>query len=290
MAWQPGIITTDVPALPAKGLADRLRAFVNQPWTYRRRYLQSVYRTAFDGYSFQGQADSLNQGPEDALHSFVLSDFSPRSAFPAEFQPFLRDGWPALTQAVREIERGLLVQLGVEGLLEPYDASYGHMMSANYYPSGIAAQPKGGVRLTEHPDVSLLTLFPFGVESGLEYQDAEGAWRAVVPCDRVVGFAGELLEWLTAGRIQALNHRVANGSGQRVGKPFDERFSFSLFSLPRPGTRIAREAVGAPSRAGPAMPKQQPSHLGAVAERCAPASPEAISVEAYIEAHLSRWL
>ncbi|MYF12986.1 MAG: hypothetical protein F4171_06550 [Gammaproteobacteria bacterium] len=257
MAWQPGIITTDVPALPASGLADRLRAFVQRPWAYRRRYLQSAYRTAFDGYSFAGQTDSLNQGPEDALHSFVFSDFSPRSAFPAEFQRFLRDEWPAMTQAAREIERDLLVQLGVEGLLEPYDAGYGHMMSANYYPPGLGAQPKGGLRLTEHPDVSLLTLFPFGVAAGFEYQDADGAWRALAPSKRVVGFAGELLEWLTAGRIQALNHRVAPCSDEPIG----ERFSFSLFSLPRPGTRITPEG-----------------------------SSDAISVEAYIEAHLSRWL
>lgn len=257
MAWQPGIITTDVPALPANGLADRLRAFVQRPWAYRRRFLQSAYRTAFDGYSFAGQTDSLNQGPEDALHSFVFSDFSPRSAFPAEFQRFLRDEWPTMTQVAREIERGLMVQLGVEGLLEPYDAGYGHMMSANYYPPGLGAQPNGGLRLTEHPDVSLLTLFPFGAEAGFEYQDADGAWCALAPSNRVVGFAGELLEWLTAGRIQALNHRVAPCSDE----PFGERFSFSLFSLPRPGTRITPEA-----------------------------SSEAISVEAYIEAHLSRWL
>lgn len=257
MAWQSGIITTDVPALPCSGLADRLRAFVERPWAYRRRYLQSAYRTAFDGYSFAGQTDSLNQGPEDALHSFVFSDFSPRSAFPEEFQRFLRHRWPAVTQAAREIERGLLIQLGVEGLLEPYDASYGHMMSANYYPPLAGAQPKDGLRLTEHPDVSLLTLFPFGVEAGFEYQDVEGAWRAVPPSNRVVGFAGELLEWLTAGRIKALNHRVAPACGENVG----ERFSFSLFSLPRPGTRITRTA-----------------------------SSEAVSVEAYIEAHLSRWL
>ncbi|MYK29506.1 MAG: hypothetical protein F4048_12695 [Gammaproteobacteria bacterium] len=162
-----------------------------------------------------------------------------------------------MTQAAREIERDLLVQLGVEGLLEPYDAGYGHMMSANYYPPGLGAQPKGGLRLTEHPDVSLLTLFPFGVAAGFEYQDADGAWRALAPSKRVVGFAGELLEWLTAGRIQALNHRVAPCSDEPIG----ERFSFSLFSLPRPGTRITPEG-----------------------------SSDAISVEAYIEAHLSRWL
>ena len=266
MAWQPGIMATDVPVLSAGGLADRLRAFVNRPWAYRQRYLQSAYRTAFDGYSFAGQTDSLNQGPDDALHSFVLSDFSPQSAFPREFQRFLRDEWPTLTRIAREIERHLLVQVGAEGLLAPYAASYGHMMSANYYPPGAGAQPKGGLRLTEHPDVSLLTLFPFGVEAGFEYQDAGGAWRALAPSSRVLGFAGELLEWLTEGRIQALNHRVAPAPGENFG----ERFSFSLFSLPRPGARIERRLRAAGGGAGTRL--------------------EAISVEAYIEAHLSRWL
>ena len=266
MTWQPGIITTDVPALSAGDLPEQLRAFVARPWAYRQRYLQSAYRTAFDGYSFAGQTDSLNQGPEDALHSFVLSDFSPRSAFPQEFQCFLRDEWPTVTRIAREVERGLLVQLGVESLLEPFEAHYGHMMSANYYPPGLGAQPDGGLRLTEHPDVSLLTLFPFGVAAGFEYQDAGGSWRALAPANRVVAFAGELLEWLTAGRIRALNHRVAPAQGE----PFGARFSVSLFSLPRPGTPIERPLSGAQVGDGPRL--------------------EAISVEAYIEAHLSRWL
>ena len=262
MALLPGIMATDVPALPSAGLPDQLRAFVAQPWAYRRRYLQSAYRTAFDGYSFAGQTDSLNQGPDDALHSFVFSDFSPRSTFPDEFQRFLRDEWPEVTRVARAIERGLLVRLGVEGLLEPYDESFGHMMSANYYPPAAGGGPNGGLRLTEHPDVSLLTLFPFGVEAGFEHQDAAGAWQALAPCNRAAAFAGELLEWLTAGRIRALNHRVAPACG--------ERFSFSLFSLPRPGTRIKRRLGAAQGGAG--------------------AQFEAISVEAYIEAHLSRWL
>ena len=265
MTRHPGIITTDVPALPASGLPEGLRTFVGKPWAYRRRFLQSCYRTAFDGYSFAGQTDSLNQGPQDALHSFVLSDFSPRSAFPEEFQCFLRDEWPAVTRVAREIERDLLVQLDVEDLLGPYEKRYGHMMSANYYPPS-EAPANGGLRLTEHPDVSLLTVFPFGLEAGFEYQDAGGVWCALAPTNRMVCFVGELLEWVTAGRIQALNHRVALVGGEPIG----ERFSFSLFSLPYPGTRIER-------------------HFSAAQEGFG-ARPESMSVEAYIEAHLSRWL
>ena len=295
MAWQPGIIITDVPALSASGLPAQLRAFVERPWSYRQRYLQSAYRTAFDGYSFAGQTDSLNQGPEDELHSFVISDFSPRSAFPGELQRFLCDEWPAVTRIAREIEPDLLVQLGVEGLLEPYEESYGHMMSANYYPPALAAQPKNALRLTEHPDVSLLTLFPFGVEAGFEYQDAEGAWHAVAPSNRVVGFAGELLEWLTAGRIRALNHRVAPAHGEHLGA----RFSFSLFSLPRPGTRIERHVSAAQGSLQLAPERHAADAEGTTGQPLgrlhlfhgSPGTrPEAISVEAYIEAHLSRWL
>ena len=259
MASQPDIITTDLPALSAGDLPDQLRAFVARPWDYRRRYLQQAYHSAFDGYSFAGQKDSLNQGPEDALHSFVLSDFSPHEHFPAEFQRFLRDLWPQVTSVAGRVERELLANLGETKLPDVLDADYGHMMSANYYPpdSSSGACP----RLTEHPDVSLLTLFPFGVAEGFEYQRADGDWQALAPTNRVVAFAGELLEWLTSGRIRALTHRVARTPG--------ERFSFSLFSLPRPEARITR--VLGSDQGGNGLRQ------------------ETISVEAYIKAHLSRW-
>ncbi len=258
-------IVTEIPALPPADLPERLRAFVAKPKAYRHRYLQSACEGTFDGYSYPGQTDSMNQGADDALHSFVFSDFQPASAYPREFQRFLREDWRALTRFAAEVERSVLYELGVEDIVEQYKQSFGHMMSSNYYPPAPHSGAVAGPRLTEHPDVSLLTVFPFGIDRGFEYQDASGNWRpldSLAGSRRVCVFAGELLEWLTNGSIKALNHRVRWAPG--------ERFSFSLFSLPYPGTTIRRTC---PDRRAGTGPKS-----------------EAISVEAYIEAHLARWL
>lgn len=253
---------TGIPALPPGDLPDRLRDFVVRPESYRRRFLQTAYATVFDGYSYAGQADSMNQGPDDALHSFVLSDFHPAAAYPREFRGFLYERWGEVTRFAAGLESRILAELGQGDLVAQVEASYGHMMSANYYPPLRACSNAEAPRLTEHPDVSLLTVFPFGIDAGFEYQDRDGQWCSPGAIDEVCAFPGELLEWLTAGHVKALNHRVARATR--------ERFSFSLFSLPKPGTTLRRALPERPPGAAPGF--------------------EEISVETYIHLHLSRWI
>ncbi len=253
---------TGIPARPPGDLPGRLREFVARPESYRHRYLQSTYASVFDGYSYAGQADSMNQGPDDALHSFVLSDFHPASAYPREFQGFLQEHWGELTDFATDLERRILDELGQSHIGERLEACYGHMMSANYYPPVSVCANVEGPRLTEHPDVSLLTVFPFGIDAGFEYQNADGQWCRPGSIGEVCAFPGELLEWLTAGRVKALNHRV--------GPATQERFSFSLFSLPYPGMTVRRPLPERPVDAVPGF--------------------EELTVEAYIGLHLSRWV
>ena len=70
-------------------IKESFRDFLNQPNDYKNKFLQSQYKTAFDGYSFLGQTDSLNQYDTDLLFSFVLSEFQPTANFPKEFKEFL---------------------------------------------------------------------------------------------------------------------------------------------------------------------------------------------------------
>ncbi|WP_162846037.1 2OG-Fe(II) oxygenase family protein [Seongchinamella sediminis] len=216
-------------------LPKALRAFCQRPLADRREYLQSRYRVAFDGYSYPGQEDSCNQGPQDQLHSFVFSDFSPREHYPLELQAFIRCRWAVLCRQVQALEQAILQDLGLAAIARQHRRHFGHMMSANYYPP--PDQPGAGtpgLRLSAHPDVSLLTVFIQGLGPGFQYRDTDGAWRDAPLVPRVTVFAGELLEWLTNGAIPALQHRVRAQAGG------DERFSFALFSLPRPGAVVAR--------------------------------------------------
>jgi len=242
--FSQGPVYLDTPPKPIQQIEDNIKAFISRPSSYRQRYLQSNYGVAFDGYSYDGQQDSLNQGADDPLHSFVLSDFSPIESFPVEFAPFLNNHWHSLCRDITQIEVRMLDTIDT-ALAQQFTDCFGHMMSANYYPkqsSRHAKAPK--FRLSEHPDVSLMTVFPNGVDHCFQYQHPEtNAWCAIEP-GRPIVFAGHLLEWLTDGRIKALNHRVVYEQNDQ------ERCSFALFSLPYPnsslkslaGNHIAAEA------------------------------------------------
>lgn len=225
---------TERPAISLPGLRAALRAFCQQPPAYRREHLQDRYRVAFDGYSYPGQDDSRNQGPEDQLHSFVFSDFSAPDRYPREFQAFITRHWPSLCRQVQQLEQELLQDLGLGAIAGQQARDFGHMMSANYYPAGARpGKDRAQLRLSAHPDVSLLTVFIQGLGPGFQYRDSDGKWRDAKIEPRVTVFAGDLLEWLTDGAIPALQHRVRRQADDA------ERFSFALFSLPRPGAVLA---------------------------------------------------
>ena len=223
---------TDLGAISLHGLPDSLRAFCHAPLQYRQQHLQKCYGVAFDGYSYPGQEDSLNQGAEDQLHSFVFSDFSPLQRYPEEFHGYIQQYWSSLCAQVQQLEQELLKAMGLSAIAEQHALMFGHMMSANYFPARIQQLPPADLRLSAHPDVSLLTVFLPGIGEDFQYQDAAGQWRNATTSGRVTVFAGELLEWLTDGAIPALNHRVKHSE-----KPA-ERFSFALFSLPMPGVEL----------------------------------------------------
>lgn len=248
-----GPVVVGPPTLGVGDLPQRLKAFVGSDQTHRRKYLQERFGFAFDGYSYMGQTDSRNQGAADLLHSFVFSDFYAVHRYPPELRPYIETRWPVLTRVVREIESALLDELGLD-LVTAQHRRMAHMMSANYYPP--VAPESAPVRLTEHPDASLVTVFPFGVDDDFEYQDPAGRWRRL-PSSRAVAFAGHLLEWMSGGRAKALNHRV------RLDQPRGERFSFALFSLPHPDAVLRRAAVGE--------------------------GPPTMTTAEYLRWHLSRW-
>lgn len=217
-----------MPALSLADLPARLKDFCLAPRSYRLGYQQSSYDIAFDGYSYPGQTDSLNQGPEDQLHSFVFSDFSSPAHYPSEFQGFIKTHWGALCAEIQAVEQSILLALGLDTIARQQRQRFGHMMSANYYPD-VDQTDSSGLRLSPHPDVSLLTVFLQGLGEGFQYQDADGQWRDPGTTQTVTVFAGELLEWLTDGAVPALKHRV------RYQDSTAERYSFALFSLPQPG-------------------------------------------------------
>jgi len=220
-----------------------------------------MYGYAFDGYSYYGQEDSTHQAPGDLLHSFVFSDFFQVERYPVEFQSYIADSWPLLTATLRSIEQQILQSLpGTVSQL--YREHIRHMMTANFYPplAEFEHAAAGNTRLSEHPDVSLFTLFPFGMDQDFEFQDADGDWHSAPDTNTMVAFPGYLLEWLSDGDIKALNHRVRLTANRE-----QERFSFGVFSIPGRDATLSRTLASTPD---------QVEHL---------------SAQSYFEQYISLW-
>lgn len=263
MSWhlEQGLIITDTPILSREPVCRCLQEFVSREQAYRQRFLQKKYGYAFDGYSYYGQEDSTHQAPDDLLHTFVFSDFFPVEKYPVEFQSYIAGSWPLLKPNLLGIETQILRSLPdrVAGL---YREHMGHMMTANCYPplAEFERAAEGNTRLSEHPDVSLFTVFPFGMDEDFEFQDSDGEWHSAPDTGTMVAFPGYLLEWLSHGDIKALNHRVRLSANREQA-----RYSFGVFSIPGRDAVLSRPLASTPD---------QFEHL---------------SAQSYFEQYLSMW-
>lgn len=235
ITMEDGIFKTNIPAFSNHLLKDCFRLFLNQNEGYRKNHLQKFYGYAFDGYSYYGQKDSNNQAYDDLLETFVFSNFFPKEKFPAEFAPFFEQEWNELLQCISKLEQTIISTLSPTKIADIHKG-IGHMVSCNYYPAqhNFHHSAAENTRLSAHPDVSLITIFPFGVDGDLEYQTTDGSWKTLIPTDHIVGFSGYLMDLATGGKIEALNHRVRLSNNKN-----SERFSFAFFSLPFPDTQLS---------------------------------------------------
>ena len=112
-------------------------------------------------------------------------------------------------QTVRSLEIDLLTQLDIPGLLDFYLKNAGHMVSNNYYPpvQEFTSSAAGNTRLSAHPDASLFTVFPFGIDEELELELAgesgESVWQSVDASGSILLYPGYLMEMWTHGAIKA---------------------------------------------------------------------------------------
>ena len=230
-----GYLVTSFAALDRSQLLDAFLTFIHRSRDYQLRFLQKQYGYAYDGFSFYGQTDSSHQAEDDLISTFVLSEFYPVDRYPEEFLGFLKGSWKEVAGTVRSLEIALLMQLDMPGLLDFYHGNAGHMVSNNYYPplQQFTSTAAGNTRLSAHPDASLFTVFPFGIDEELELQvtseKGQPVWQSVDATDRILIYPGYLMEMWTQGAIKAMNHRVRLSDNRAA-----ERFTFSFFSLPFP--------------------------------------------------------
>lgn len=157
----------------------------------------------------------------------------PANVFPAEHPAFARL-MRALYAAQEAFALRLLASVGdFLGLPSGYfDAMAGEgnsVLRVIHYPDppqGAGARPvPGQVRAAAHEDINLMTVLPTATQPGLEILTRDGAWLAVeAPPGAMICDTGDMMQYLTGGRMPATTHRVVNpadgGDGGRYSMPF----------------------------------------------------------------------
>ena len=204
-----GYLVTTCAAVDSSELQEAFRTFIGRDRDYQLRFLQKQYGYAYDGYSYYGQSDSSHQAEDDLISTFVLSEFYPMERYPVEFHGFTNGSWKEVVQTVRSLEIDLFETAGYTrpaGLSTMKNA--GHMVSNNYYPpvQEFTSSAAGNTRLSAHPDASLFTVFPFGIDEELELELAgesgESVWQSVDASGSILLYPGYLMEMWTHGAIK----------------------------------------------------------------------------------------
>lgn len=170
----------------------------------------------------------------------------PANVFPAEvpgFGPVMR----ALYDAQEDFALRLLACVGEflglpAGFFEGLARGGNSVLRIIHYPDppGGVATP-GQVRAAAHEDINLMTVLPAATRPGLELLTRDGRWQAVeTPPGVMICDTGDMMQYLTGGRMPATTHRVVNppegGDGGRYSMPF--------FLHPRPEAVLAPVAGG----------------------------------------------
>lgn len=150
----------------------------------------------------------------------------PRNVFPEEMPAFgetLRALYAAQERLALSLVESIGAYLGMKGLA---DLAVGgnSVLRVIHYPDVANTQP-GQVRAAAHEDINLLTVLPAATRPGLEILTREGEWHAVqTPPGCMICDTGDMMQYLTGGRMPATTHRVVNppegGDGGRYSMPF----------------------------------------------------------------------
>lgn len=210
-------------------LKSAFTSFLAQPQAYKNDYLQKNVKSVFDGYSYLGQEDSLNQYSSDWLHSFVLSDLTTIDSFPREFHFFLKQQFTQIKAFKTTIDLALANHYGLQVVADLYkNDEVAFMISCNYYPPANDSKELQEL-LSAHVDVSLFTTFPFGISEGLVVNGIDGTEMSLGKQDMAFSFKGYGAELLSDNEVKATNHYVKVSPHAT-----SERFSFAVFSIPKP--------------------------------------------------------
>ena len=118
-----------------------------------------------------------------------------------------------------------------------------------YFPANGDFAPRG-IRLVDHIDPGMFAIVPPAAGGGFEVYRNE-SWFSVPSHQGVIfTYPGQMTEYLTNGKIKAVNHRVtARGYSDHT------RLSFPYFMIPHPDFRLTPPATLVDPDTGPVYPE-----------------------------------
>lgn len=209
--------------------AAALRIFFGREQDYKDRF-----QKGFFGYSPLGHERTDDCPDPTPVECFVIGEDDTEGALPRELRTTRSAYFEACVLIAEQIFGTLVTALAFDTVgLSRRDFQF--TLQVNFYPSCKDLGRRPTLRMGDHVDPGVMTIFPAGVDGQLEYLNASNRWTRVERSDRVTVIAGKALEFLTGGRIPALRHRVAAASDSH-----EERFAFPFTIIPRRETRLCR--------------------------------------------------
>lgn len=168
---------------------------------------------------------------------------------PDEFQRVIEQYYTDACAVAMEVLRGVAV--AIDQPRDSFDSAFDVPMAllrGNYYPQRPSWAGAKDFGIATHTDYGCLTLLATDGAPGLEVRKRGGGWipLSAEPGVFVINF-GEMMEFWSAGRVQATPHRVVGGTNERISVP--------LFFNPTYETNVAPKGA-APVMAGDHLSKR----------------------------------
>lgn len=220
-------------ALPAEQKAAIGFPEPGYPYGYSPFGFESLAKSSGDDAAAPDLKESLSVGPDCLATGGVAATddawIRSPSLWPASL-PELRPAWEAYFQALSDVAERLMsvMALALDLPADYFEPLIDHpitSMRAINYPTLPADPTPGSLRAGAHSDYGTLTILRTDDVAGLEIQQADGSWSAVVsePDTFVVNLGDSIAQW-TNDRWRSTQHRVALTSSQ-------QRQSFAFFHM-----------------------------------------------------------
>ena len=157
---------------------------------------------------------------------------------PEHFERVISAYYTDASAVALEVLRGVAASLGQSW--DSFDHAFEAPMAllrGNYYPERPAWAGEKDFGIATHTDYGCLTLLATDGSPGLEVRRRGGGWipLSAPPGEFVINF-GEMMQFWSAGKVQATPHRVVGGSAERISVP--------LFFNPTDDINVAPEGSG----------------------------------------------